>query len=201
MKAAKDKRVEPPPQENKPRPGQPDPAVNYAVPVDGRPAFRPRGRAGHDHRVLGLPVPVLQPRQPDDEADQGDLPEGRARRLPPAAAQLPRPRPPGRQGVARGGAAGQVLGDARQAVREPEGARRQVARDLREADRASTSTSGRRTWPTRRSRPWSRRTRPSPESSAPWHPRGFVNGRFLSGAQPFEAFDKVIKEEKRRPRS
>jgi protein-disulfide isomerase len=40
MKAAKDKRVEPP-QENKPRPGQPDPAVNYAVPVDGRPAYGP----------------------------------------------------------------------------------------------------------------------------------------------------------------
>ncbi|HEY0134786.1 MAG TPA: thioredoxin domain-containing protein, partial [Nannocystis sp.] len=34
MKAAKDKRTEPP-AENKPRPGAPDPAVNYAVPADG----------------------------------------------------------------------------------------------------------------------------------------------------------------------
>jgi hypothetical protein len=98
------------------------------------PLLRPRGRAGHDRRVQRLPVPVLQPRQPDDEADQGDLPEGRARRVPSAAARLPRPRPPGRQGRAGRRAAGQVLGDARRAVRQPEGARRQVARDLRVAD-------------------------------------------------------------------
>jgi protein-disulfide isomerase len=40
MKAAKDERKEPPP-ENKPKVGEPDPAVNYAVPTGGRPAFGP----------------------------------------------------------------------------------------------------------------------------------------------------------------
>jgi protein-disulfide isomerase len=40
MKAAKDERKEAP-QENKPRVGEPDPNANYAVPADGRPSFGP----------------------------------------------------------------------------------------------------------------------------------------------------------------
>ncbi|MCA9662375.1 MAG: thioredoxin domain-containing protein, partial [Myxococcales bacterium] len=42
MKAAADKRDQPPPNKQaQQRPGQPDPAASYAVPVDGRPAFGP----------------------------------------------------------------------------------------------------------------------------------------------------------------
>ena len=38
MKAGKDKRT-PPPRPERKRPGQPDAKANYAVPVDGRPAW------------------------------------------------------------------------------------------------------------------------------------------------------------------
>ena len=55
-----------------------------------RPVEGPGGRAGHDRRVLGLPVPVLRADPARAEARRGDLRQERARRLPrlPAAVQI-----------------------------------------------------------------------------------------------------------------
>ena len=100
------------------RPGQDLPRARRRAP-----AVRSRRRPGHHRRVLRLPVPVLQPRQRRGRPGQADLRQRRAGRVPPAPAVVPRQCPAGGHGRARGPSPGQVLGDARQAVRQPEGAR------------------------------------------------------------------------------
>ena len=48
---------------------QPDPKAVYRVPVDKEPWKGSASPLGHDRRGVRLPVPVLQPRQPHDQAD------------------------------------------------------------------------------------------------------------------------------------
>ena len=75
--------------------------------------------AGADHRVLGLRVPVLFPRQPDGGAGPEHLRRSRAPRLPAPAAPQPSERPPGRRGLGVRQRAGPILGIPRPPVREP----------------------------------------------------------------------------------
>jgi hypothetical protein len=93
-----------------------DKTVYKVDPGDG-PSFGQQERPSHHRRVLGLPVSVLLARGADAEEDQRDVQRQGSRRV----AQLSAAVPPGcssrcRRSSFRGQRAGQVLGDARQAV-------------------------------------------------------------------------------------
>ena len=100
----------------------------YRVPVElgERPRARQPEGPGHDHRVLGLPVPVLRARASRGRPGARGLRRQGALRLPALPARLP---PAGGEGRGGGGlrrGAGEVLGDARPALdehREAAGAR------------------------------------------------------------------------------
>ena len=116
-----DKAAAPPPQ---PPREQPDAGTRSTRPTSRRRAGAraPRTRQGHHRRVLRLPVPVLQPRRAD--ARPGDGGRTRARcasswRTSRCRSTTTRCPPPRRRCAAQ--RAGQVLGDARQAVRQPAG--------------------------------------------------------------------------------
>ena len=85
---------------------------------------------------------------------------------------------------------------ARQDVREQHRARRAPTSRSTRARSGSTSASSRRTGTIPRSRPRSRRTRRLANAvGANGTPTFFINGRELVGAQPFDAFEKIIDEE------
>ena len=88
------------------------------VPLDGANKGS-AGREGEHRRVLRLPVPVLQPRAADHGEDREGVRQAGPRVLPPQPAALPPGRAAGVRGRDRGRRAGEVLADARQAVRQP----------------------------------------------------------------------------------
>ena len=90
---------------------------------------------GHHHRVLRLPVPVLQPRQRHARAADQGLRQRRQHLVPAQPAAVPQQRHAGGAGGRGGARAGEVLGDARQAVRQPAEPRPPEPREVRPGDR------------------------------------------------------------------
>ena len=118
-----------------PPPAKPDPDANrrIRVDVDRRADARPRRRADHHRRVRRLPVPVLRPRRGDARAPAPRLPRRDPVRLARPAAAVSPGGATGRRRGARGGHAGEVLGDARPPLRRA--ARDAGARALRKGRR------------------------------------------------------------------
>ena len=99
--------------------GEPTRTPSSRPTIAGAPGQGRQGRAGHHRGVLRVPVPLLCAGRADHGQGDGGVPGQGPRglaRLPPA---LPPERHPGRHRGPGRGRAGQVLGDARQAVREP----------------------------------------------------------------------------------
>ena len=170
------------------------------VDVPGRRAGRRARRTPRSPSSSGrdFQCPFCSRVAPDAEADRGHLRQGRAHRLPQPAAALPperAARPPRPRMAAQ--RAGQVLGDARQAVRQPAGARsRRRSRSTRRRSASTWASSRRRSTPASSPRRRSRPTRrPAARSARSGTPTFFINGRQFVGAQPFEAFKGVIDEE------
>ena len=162
--------------------------------LQGRRRRRPdQGRQaaqGHHRRVLRLPVPVLQPRE-RRRSSSSSRTTARTCGSRSGTTRCPfhhnaMPAADGRRGGAR---AGQVLGDARQAVRQP--AARSTARASRSTPRRSAST-----WASSRPRidkeKGKERIKRDMDDAAKFGARGtptfFINGRNFRGAQPVEAF-------------
>ena len=104
-------------------------------PIEDSPVRGDPSGAGHDRRVLRLPVPVLRARGAADRGGAEEVPEGRALRVQAVpAAHAPGGAPRGAL-VARRAGAGEVLGDARRADPEPADPRRQQGRGVRQAGR------------------------------------------------------------------
>ena len=160
----------------------------FRVPLEGA-VEGPARRQGDHRRVLRLPVPVLQRAStPTVEADREGLRQEGPRRLQAQPAALPPERAAGRRGRARGRRAGQVLGDARQALREPAEPRRApTSRSTRseiglDVDKFKAALD--------RHGKCDDRSKADKAAAARVGARGtpafFINGRKLSGAQPFD---------------
>ena len=146
--------------------------------------------------LLRLPVPVLQA----GRADAVAAGEGVRRQGAHGLEELPAAVPPQRRAGGRGGDGrrrpGEVLADARQAVREQHRAR------SRRAWR-STRRSWASTWPSSRptSTPRSTRTRSQSDTKegqavgVNGTPAVFINGRKINGAYPWETFKKIADDE------
>jgi protein-disulfide isomerase len=195
MKAAKDKRVEPP-AENKPRPGQPDPAVNYAVPADGRPAFGPEDALVTIIELSDFQCPFCSRVGPTMKQIKETYPNDVRvvfRQLPLSFHDRARPAAKAALAAAQQGKFWEMH-DALFA--------NQKALDDKSIEGYAMQIAGLdlAKWKTDLADPKLETMVKEDETiagkfGANGTPAFFVNGRFLSGAQPFEAFDKVIKEE------
>ncbi len=158
-----------------------------------QPGARQPERAGHHHRVLRLPVPLLLARRADPQGHPRQVRRQGAPRLEERAATLSHPRRAGRRsgdGAARREGRQGLLGHARHPVREPEG------------------PGGRRIWPSTPTQAGGSADKVkdaianhthkkeidadndlSQDFQASGTPHFFVNGRRLVGAQPEEKFD------------
>ena len=163
----------------------------------GRPEKGPARRADHDRSSSRTTsARSASAREDDGRAGGEDLRRQGAGRLPRLPAAVPRERASRRGGGELRQRAGQVLGVPREAVRRSDGARRRQAEDAR-----------------RRARPRRRRSSTSASRRSEFKatidkdladgaavgvngtPAFFINGRMLSGAQPFEKFKEIIDEE------
>ena len=88
-------------------------------------------RTAADRDLLRLPVPVLQARRAEAVADREEVRRQGAHGLEELSAAVPQQRGAGGRGGHGGGRPGQVLGDARQAVREQHRARSREPREVR----------------------------------------------------------------------
>jgi protein-disulfide isomerase len=115
------------------------------------------------------------------------------RRLPAQPAAVPRGCAAGRRGRRRGPGAGQVLGDARQAVRQPADHQAPRPREVRAGDRARRRQVQGRARQRRRQGADREPTRTvAAQVGANGTPNFYIDGRNVVGAQPFEEFKKVI---------
>jgi protein-disulfide isomerase len=196
MKAAKDKRVEPP-QENKPRPGQPDPAVNYAVPVDGRPAFGPEDALVTIIEYSDFQCPFCSRVNPTMKQIKETYPKDVRvvfRQLPLSFHDRARPAAKAALAAAQQG----KFWEMHDALFT-----NQKALDDKSLETYASQIPGLNLdqWKKDLADPKLETMVKEDETvagkfGANGTPAFFVNGRFLSGAQPFEEFDKLIKEEK-----
>ena len=161
---------------------------------------RPGHGAGHHRRVLRLPVPLLQARAADARSGGGEVRRQGAGGLPPLPAAVdPSQRAEGRRGLAVRRRPGQVLGDARPAVRRPAEAR--GADDLKEkATRLGldAATFGECLDSGRHAETVAADLKDGAAAGVTGTPAFFINGRFLSGAVPFESMAELIDDEVRR---
>ena len=196
MKAAKDKRVEPP-QENKPRPGQPDPAANYAVPVDGRPAVGPEDALVTIVEYSDFQCPFCSRVNPTMKQIKETYPKDVRvvfRQLPLGFHDRARPAAKAALAASKQGKFWEMH-DALFA--------NQKALDDKALETYASQIAGLNIdqWKKDLADPALETLVKEDETvaakfGAGGTPAFFVNGRFLSGAQPFEEFDKLIKEEK-----
>jgi len=196
MKAAKDKRTEPPP-ENKPRPGQPDPAANYAVPTDGRPSFGPEDALVTIIELSDFQCPFCSRVGPTMKQIKETYPKDVRivfRQLPLSFHDRARPAAKAALAAAQQGKFWEMhdLLFANQKALDDK-ALEGYASQIAGLDLAK--------WKTDLADPKLEQMVKEDETvagkfGANGTPAFFVNGRFLSGAQPFEAFDALIKEEK-----
>ena len=196
MKAAKDKRVEPP-QENKPRPGQPDPAVNYAVPADGRPAFGPADALVTIIEYSDFQCPFCSRVNPTMKQIKETYPKDVRivfRQLPLSFHDRARPAAKAALAAAQQGKFWEMHDLL---------FTNQKALDDKSLETYASQIPGINLdqWKKDLADPKLETMVKEDETiaakfGANGTPAFFVNGRFLSGAQPFEEFDKLIKEEK-----
>jgi protein-disulfide isomerase len=196
MKAAKDKRVEPP-QENKPRPGQPDPAVNYAVPLDGRPAVGPDDALVTIVEYSDFQCPFCNRVNPTMKQIKETYPRDVRvvfRQLPLGFHDRARPAAKAALAAAQQG----KFWEMHDAMFN-----NQKALDDKSLETYASQIPGINLdqWKKDLADPKLETLVKEDETvaqkfGAGGTPAFFVNGRFLSGAQPFEEFDKLIKEEK-----
>ncbi|MCZ7687401.1 MAG: thioredoxin domain-containing protein [Sandaracinaceae bacterium] len=165
----------------------------------------PERRARHHRRLHRVPVPLLQPRAADARSDPRALRERRAHRL------QHNPLPFHQNAMPAAEAAVEV---SRRRARRRSGATTIASSRTSRASRARTSSSGRgssaaSTWRASAARSTRTRTRRASSRTRRWPPRSgatgtpsfFINGRNLRGAQPFDAFQRVIDEELARARA
>jgi len=196
MKAAKDKRTEPPP-ENKPRAGQPDPAANYAVPTDGRPAFGPEDAPVTIVEFSDFQCPFCSRVGPTMKQIKETYPKDVRvvfRQLPLSFHDRARPAAKAALAAAQQGKFWEMH-DALFA--------NQKALDDKSIETYASQIAGLdlAKWKKDLEDPKLEQMVKEDEAiagkfGANGTPAFFVNGRFLSGAQPFEGFDALIKEEK-----
>ena len=196
MKAAKDKRVEPP-QENKPRPGAPDPAVNYAVPTDGRPAFGPADALVTIIEYSDFQCPFCSRVNPTMKQIKETYPKDVRivfRQLPLSFHDRARPAAKAALAAAQQGKFWEMHDLL---------FTNQKALDDKSLETYASQIPGINLdqWKKDLADPKLETMVKEDETiagkfGANGTPAFFVNGRFLSGAQPFEEFDKLIKEEK-----
>ncbi|MCB9568077.1 MAG: thioredoxin domain-containing protein [Myxococcales bacterium] len=198
MRAAADKRDQPPPQQNKQqqRPGAPDPAASYAVPTDGRPAFGPEDalvtviefsdfQCPFCNRVTDTLKEIKTNYPSDVRVVFRQLPLGFHDRARPAAKAALAAAQQGKfwemhdkmfanqkgltdeNFVVWAKELGLDAAKFQKDMNDPK-----IEQMIKEDEEVATKFGARGT------------------------PAFFVNGRFLSGAQPFPAFDSLIKEEK-----
>ncbi len=195
MKAAKDKRT-PPPRPERKRPGQPDPKANYAVPVDDRPAWGKADALVTIVEFSDFQCPFCNRVNPTMKQIKETYPDD----VRIVFRQLPLPMHPQAKPAAQAALAAHRQGKfwemhdklfANQKALNPQNYETwagelglDVAKFKKDyADPAiakmvdeDMATSG--------------------KFGARGTPAFFVNGRFISGARPFESFDALIKEEK-----
>jgi len=196
MKAAKDKRVEPP-QENKPRPGQPDPAANYAVPADGRPSFGPEDALVTIIELSDFQCPFCSRVGPTMKQIKETYPKDVRvvfRQLPLGFHDRAKPAAKAALAAAQQG----KFWEMHDALFANQKALDDAAIEGYAAQIAGLDV---KKWKTDLADPKLDQMIKEDETvagkfGANGTPAFFVNGRFLSGAQPFEAFDALIKEEK-----
>ncbi len=176
-------------------PGMPDPGERYTVDVGSAPIRGEQGRQDHDRRVQRLPVSVLQSRESDAAATPPDLPRQGAPRVQAHAAGHARRRTGRARRRRSRPSPGQVLGDARQDVRQPARTearevpriRRELGLDLAQFEKDVASPDVEKRIDTD--------SKEASKLGVSGTPAFFINGKFLSGAQPIEAFKKMIDEE------
>ena len=173
------------------------------VATGGPPPRGPGQRAGHDHRVLGLRVPVLQARRGDGRAGAEDVRrQGAASSTATSRCPFHARRAPGRRGGGLRQRAGQVLGVPRQALRSRRSSRRPNAEADRRARSGSTSTKFDACVAEGDAQGTIDKDIADGQAvGVNGTPAFFINGRMLSGAQPFEKFKEIIDEELRAARS
>jgi protein-disulfide isomerase len=196
MKAAKDKRTEPPP-ENKPRPGQPDPNTNYAVPVDGRPAWGQADALVTIVEFSDFQCPFCNRVNPTMKQIKETYPKDVRivfRQLPLSFHDRARPAAKAALAAAQQGKFWEMH-DALFA--------NQKALDDKSLETYASQIPGLNLdqWKKDLADPKLETMTKEDETvaskfGASGTPAFFVNGRFVSGAQPFEEFDRLIKEEK-----
>ena len=166
-----------------------------AVKAGDSPAKGTGERADRAHRVLGLPVPVLPAREPGRQPGARHLRRQDPFRVPELSAAEPPQRASGRRSGAVRQRAGQVLAVSRSAVREPGPAERRRL----ETERLPTGSGQREVQRLLRRAQiqGDRRRRHSggDELGVSGTPAFFINGRAITGAQPFEEFKRIIDEE------
>ena len=108
------------------RPPLVEPEMRAVDPGASAPSRGRAQRAGHRRRVQRLRVPVLQARRVAHRRGAGAARQRHARGLPQLPAAVPQARAAGGAGLAGGEGAGPLLGDARQALRQPD--RRSIVR-------------------------------------------------------------------------
>ena len=156
---------------------------------------RAEAGAGHDPRVLRLSVPVLRSRRAHDEEDSRGIRRPGAARVPRHAAADASARPQGRRGGGVRRRPGQILGDARSAVRRQGPARDRGPQELR----GRTGSGPRRLrncLDSGKNEPrWKAGKAAAEGYGITGTPAFFINGRFVSGARPFEVFAEIIDDE------
>ncbi len=195
MKMAKDKRSEPPP-ENKPRPGQPDPDANYAVPTDGRPAWGSPEALVTIVEFSDFQCPFCNRVNPTMKQIKETYPNDVRivfRQLPLGFHDRARPAAKATLAAAQQGKFWEMhdlLFENQKALsdKDLEGYATTLGLDIAK-------------WKADMEDPKIEQMVKEDETvagkfGANGTPAFFVNGRHLSGAQPFEQFDKLIKEEK-----
>ena len=189
-----DKAAAPPPP---PPAGEPDARRRFRADIKGAPVKGAKDALVTIVQFSRLPVPVLQPRRADHQPGDGRVQGQGARRVARPAAALPPQRacrPPSRR--APPGEQGKFWEMHDKIFAEP------AAPGPRRPTR-STRRSWASTWASSRPRSTRRRARTAIEADAAaggkigarGTPAFFINGKFLSGAQPFEAFKAKIDEE------
>ena len=177
--------------------GAPEPEKKLAPPVPAGQRLQGRqGREGRHPAVERLPVPVLLARRADRQRDLEDLRrqgEDRVARQAPPDAPERAARGRGRSRGAQAEGPRRLLEDAQADVREPAEAGSRRSRGLRQGRSASTWTSSRpRSTTTSHKAAVDADDKAGTDLGISGTPAFLINGYYVSGAQPFPKFKKLI---------
>jgi len=195
MKAGKDKRT-PPPRPERKRPGQPDPKANYAVPVDDRPAWGKADALVTIVEFSDFQCPFCSRVNPTMKQIKETYPDD----VRIVFRQLPLPMHPRAKPAARASLAAAKQGKFWE-MHDKLFANQKALTDENFAAWAGEMGLDAAKFKADYADPaLAKMVDEDMAVSAKFGARGtpafFVNGRFISGARPFESFDAIIKEEK-----